>query len=431
MLDFVTPDDGRTRSCSASSTSWVSPTVPRVRPSLYRRRPCSSATTSPADKRLEAAARRPSRSHGARRCPTSRPWSRGRDRRRNQPTGAPPRPPALPSASCGSPAGSPMGRGSTRCYAGAPGVLVNPSAREDLGLVVAEAAAQATPSVVVAGEDNAAAELVARRRERLRCGIRRDSEVLGAAIARAVAWAATRCAGRRGRDVVRPRASRERSLATVGGRLPVDRWRASQPPLTAVGGKRLEQRTRAWRRRCPDFLERRGTREAGPATSARRYGRVRRAAPTDRSRRWRRDRADPRRRRRRRATSRSTGRSDTNHGTSRAPSPRAGAGRSPRSGSGRRAPSTPAYSRFELVAAQPCRAGRTGSPRPRRSTVGASGSSPWLPVMVEAGAFARDRCEASASSSALEALVRASGCRPARSSASRRPRTDARRGRWT
>ncbi|TFB91049.1 glycosyltransferase family 4 protein [Cryobacterium sp. HLT2-28] len=40
-------------------------------------------------------------------------------------------------------------------------VLVNPSAREGFGLVVVEAAAFATPSVVVAGPDNAAAELVA------------------------------------------------------------------------------------------------------------------------------------------------------------------------------------------------------------------------------------------------------------------------------
>ncbi|TFD29207.1 glycosyltransferase family 4 protein [Cryobacterium lyxosi] len=38
--------------------------------------------------------------------------------------------------------------------------LVNPSRREGFGLVVAEAAAVATPSVVVAGSDNAAAELV-------------------------------------------------------------------------------------------------------------------------------------------------------------------------------------------------------------------------------------------------------------------------------
>jgi glycosyltransferase involved in cell wall biosynthesis len=39
-------------------------------------------------------------------------------------------------------------------------VLVNPSAREGFGLVIAEAAAHATPSVVVAGEDNAAADLL-------------------------------------------------------------------------------------------------------------------------------------------------------------------------------------------------------------------------------------------------------------------------------
>lgn len=38
--------------------------------------------------------------------------------------------------------------------------LVNPSRREGFGLVVAEAAAVATPSVVVAGPDNAAAELI-------------------------------------------------------------------------------------------------------------------------------------------------------------------------------------------------------------------------------------------------------------------------------
>lgn len=39
-------------------------------------------------------------------------------------------------------------------------VLVNPSAREGFGLVVAEAAAHGVPSVVVAGEDNAATELI-------------------------------------------------------------------------------------------------------------------------------------------------------------------------------------------------------------------------------------------------------------------------------
>lgn len=39
-------------------------------------------------------------------------------------------------------------------------VLVNPSRREGFGLVVAEAAAVGTPSVVVAGDDNAAADLI-------------------------------------------------------------------------------------------------------------------------------------------------------------------------------------------------------------------------------------------------------------------------------
>jgi glycosyltransferase involved in cell wall biosynthesis len=38
--------------------------------------------------------------------------------------------------------------------------LVLPSRREGYGLVVVEAAARGTPSVVVAGDDNAAAELV-------------------------------------------------------------------------------------------------------------------------------------------------------------------------------------------------------------------------------------------------------------------------------
>lgn len=46
-----------------------------------------------------------------------------------------------------------------RLYAGAT-VLINPSAREGFGLVVAEAAMRGVPSVVVAGDDNAAAELI-------------------------------------------------------------------------------------------------------------------------------------------------------------------------------------------------------------------------------------------------------------------------------
>ena len=43
---------------------------------------------------------------------------------------------------------------------GAAAALVNPSMREGFGLVVAEAASHGTPSVVVAGEDNASADLV-------------------------------------------------------------------------------------------------------------------------------------------------------------------------------------------------------------------------------------------------------------------------------
>lgn len=64
-------------------------------------------------------------------------------------------------------------------------VLVNPSEREGFGLVVAEAASAGTPSVVVAGPDNAAAELV-------RDGVNGevaaavDGPVLGAALARVI-----------------------------------------------------------------------------------------------------------------------------------------------------------------------------------------------------------------------------------------------------
>ncbi|MBC7441243.1 MAG: glycosyltransferase family 4 protein [Ramlibacter sp.] len=43
---------------------------------------------------------------------------------------------------------------------GAATVLLNPSAREGFGLVVAEAASHGTPSVVVTGEDNAAVDLI-------------------------------------------------------------------------------------------------------------------------------------------------------------------------------------------------------------------------------------------------------------------------------
>ena len=64
-------------------------------------------------------------------------------------------------------------------------VLVNPSRREGFGLVVAEAAAHGTPSVVVAGEDNAAAELVADGVNGYVAASTAPEE-LGAAIARAL-----------------------------------------------------------------------------------------------------------------------------------------------------------------------------------------------------------------------------------------------------
>lgn len=63
--------------------------------------------------------------------------------------------------------------------------LVNPSEREGFGLVVAEAAASATPSVVVAGDDNAAAELVVDGVNGF-VAADRSAEALGAAIAGAV-----------------------------------------------------------------------------------------------------------------------------------------------------------------------------------------------------------------------------------------------------
>ncbi|MFF1571827.1 glycosyltransferase family 4 protein [Leifsonia sp. NPDC058292] len=65
-------------------------------------------------------------------------------------------------------------------------VLVNPSRREGFGLVVAEAAAVGTPSVVVAGDDNAAVDLIV---EGVNGFVAADAgpQALGGAIARAVA----------------------------------------------------------------------------------------------------------------------------------------------------------------------------------------------------------------------------------------------------
>lgn len=64
-------------------------------------------------------------------------------------------------------------------------VLVNPSEREGFGLVVAEAASAGTPSVVVAGPDNAAAELV-HDGVNGEVALSADGPVLGAALLRVI-----------------------------------------------------------------------------------------------------------------------------------------------------------------------------------------------------------------------------------------------------
>lgn len=100
-------------------------------------------------------------------------------------------------------------------------VLVNPSSREGFGLVVAEAAAHGTPSVVVAGEDNAAAELVVDG-ENGYVATSAAPEVLGAAIARAVTGGEPL---RRSTAAWFARERRLRSLDRSVGEL-LDRWRA-------------------------------------------------------------------------------------------------------------------------------------------------------------------------------------------------------------
>jgi len=98
--------------------------------------------------------------------------------------------------------------------------LVNPSTREGFGLVVAEAASHGTPSVVVAAEDNAAAELVIDG-ENGYVAASTAPAALGAAIARAVIG---------GDDLRRSTASwfarerSERSLRRSVQQL-VERWR--------------------------------------------------------------------------------------------------------------------------------------------------------------------------------------------------------------
>lgn len=100
-------------------------------------------------------------------------------------------------------------------------VLVNPSAREGFGLVVAEAASHGTPSVVVAGDDNAAAELVVDGENGF-VAASVAPQVLGDAIARAVTGGAEL---RRSTAAWFARERRERSLARSVDEL-VARWRA-------------------------------------------------------------------------------------------------------------------------------------------------------------------------------------------------------------
>lgn len=104
---------------------------------------------------------------------------------------------------------------------GASAVLVNPSAREGFGLVVAEAAAHGTPSVVVAGEDNAAAELVVDGENGF-VAASVAPDVLGDAIARAVTGGAEL---RSSTAAWFARERRERSLDRSVGEL-LERWRA-------------------------------------------------------------------------------------------------------------------------------------------------------------------------------------------------------------
>ena len=103
---------------------------------------------------------------------------------------------------------------------GSAAVLVNPSAREGFGLVVAEAAAHGTPSVVVAGEDNAAAELVVDGENGF-VAASAAPDVLGDAIVRAVRGDGEL---RRSTAMWFARERRERSLAGSVAEL-VERWR--------------------------------------------------------------------------------------------------------------------------------------------------------------------------------------------------------------
>jgi len=100
-------------------------------------------------------------------------------------------------------------------------VLVHPSRREGFGLVIAEAAAHGTPSVVVAGSDNAAAELVAEGVNGFVAASVAPHEV-GYAIVRALR------AGRSLRESTRSWFERERVTRSLGGSVDeiLRRWQA-------------------------------------------------------------------------------------------------------------------------------------------------------------------------------------------------------------
>jgi glycosyltransferase involved in cell wall biosynthesis len=99
--------------------------------------------------------------------------------------------------------------------------LVNPSAREGFGLVVAEAAAFGAPSVVVAGEDNAAAELVTDGVNGFVSASTRP-EALGAAIVAAVSTEGIRSSTLAWFEEARISGGLERSLDAI-----LERYRAS------------------------------------------------------------------------------------------------------------------------------------------------------------------------------------------------------------
>ena len=145
--------------------------------------------------------------------------------------------------------------------------MVLPSRREGYGMIVVEAAALGTPSVVVAGPDNAAAELVDDGRERLRGAPpprRRTSPRRSSACTRR----ASRCASepRRG-SRANARAAVARVLARDGSRglrAPVGRRRSARAVRSQVkAAARVRGRSRAAARIGERPLDRLGGSSAG------------------------------------------------------------------------------------------------------------------------------------------------------------------------